>query len=69
MLKKKNNIILIGFMGCGKTSIGRRIASNFDFDFVDTDIAIQELSGLSINEIFRKYGEKGKTATPSLLHL
>ncbi len=57
MLKKKNNIILIGFMGCGKTSIGRRIASNFDFDFVDTDIAIQELSGLSINEIFRKYGE------------
>jgi len=54
---KKNNIILTGFMGCGKTSIGKRIALNFEIDFIDTDIEIQNISGLSINRIFEKYGE------------
>lgn len=44
-------------MGCGKTSIGKRIAQNFNSNFVDTDIEIQNLSGMSINEIFEKYGE------------
>lgn len=44
-------------MGCGKTSIGKRLAANFSSNFVDTDVEIQNLSGMSINEIFEKYGE------------
>lgn len=56
-MKKKNNIILTGFMGCGKTSIGKRIANNFNINFVDTDVEIQTVAGMSINDIFSKYGE------------
>ncbi|MCI8804359.1 MAG: shikimate kinase [Clostridiales bacterium] len=57
MRKKKNNIVLIGFMGCGKSSVGKRIAQNFDYKFVDTDLEIQSISGMTINDIFAKYGE------------
>lgn len=57
MLKRKDNIILTGFMGCGKSSIGRRIAANFEINFIDTDIRIQEMCGMSISDIFKKYGE------------
>ncbi len=57
MKKKKNNIILIGFMGCGKSSIGKRLAQNFEYSFVDTDLEIQNLCGMSVNDIFDKYGE------------
>ena len=57
MRKKKSNIILTGFMGCGKTSIGKRIALNFEIDFIDTDIEIQNICGMTINSFFEKYGE------------
>jgi len=57
MKKKKSNIILTGFMGCGKSSIGKRLALNFDMGFSDTDIEIQEAFGMSINDIFLRYGE------------
>jgi len=50
------NIVLIGFMGTGKTSIGRRLAARLKREFVDTDSAIEELTGKSISEIFRKDG-------------
>lgn len=51
------NVILIGFMGTGKTSIGRRVAQSLDFDFVDTDDLIIESAGKPITEIFSDQGE------------
>lgn len=51
------NIILIGFMGCGKTSVGMRLAKNLALDFLDTDTLIVEKSGMPIAEIFEKNGE------------
>jgi len=51
------NIILVGFMGAGKTSVGRLIARKLQYDFVDTDDLVIEAVGIPISEIFRKYGE------------
>lgn len=51
------NIILIGFMGCGKSSVGRRLAQKLDCDFLDTDELIEEQQGCSISDIFAKEGE------------
>lgn len=54
----KENIILIGFMGCGKTTVGKIIAEKLNFDFIDTDELIVEKMGMPISEIFEKQGEK-----------
>ena len=48
-----NNIILIGFMGCGKTTFGKWIAKNKKMKFVDTDEIIEKNEQCTINEIFR----------------
>lgn len=53
----KKNIILIGFMGCGKSTIGRGLSSGLCREFLDTDAKIQADMGMSINDIFEKYGE------------
>lgn len=53
----KNNIVLIGYMGCGKSTIGRKIAEMFQMPFVDTDVWIEEKEGISISEIFEVKGE------------
>ena len=53
----KSNIVLIGFMGVGKTSVGRRVADTLKKEFIDTDQEIEKITGLSIMEIFNKYGE------------
>lgn len=55
---KKSNIVLTGFMGTGKTSVGKRLASILGMDFVDTDMEIERLTGLKIPEIFQMYGEE-----------
>ena len=52
------NIVLTGFMATGKTTIGTAIANMSDYRFVDTDEIIVKNSGMEINEIFAKYGEK-----------
>lgn len=52
------NIVLIGFMGCGKTTYAKKISKALNMDFVDTDRFIEENEGLSINEIFEIKGEK-----------
>lgn len=52
------NIILIGFMGAGKTSFGKWLAKNKEMKFTDTDAVIEAEEGISINEIFEKYGEE-----------
>ena len=52
-------IALIGFMGCGKTSIGKILADRLDVGFVDLDREIESSSGLTIAEVFSKQGEAG----------
>ena len=51
------NLALIGFMGTGKTSVGRVVAENLHFEFLDTDELIQERTGRSITDIFAQDGE------------
>lgn len=51
------NIVLIGFMGSGKSTTGRILADSLGWTFIDTDTVIEEQAGLSINEIFNRYGE------------
>ncbi|NHI92684.1 MAG: shikimate kinase [Candidatus Lokiarchaeota archaeon] len=51
------NIVLIGFMGTGKTVIGEKLAKKLNMDFIELDKAIEEKSGKSIPEIFSQDGE------------
>jgi len=51
------NIALIGFMGTGKTSVGRLVAEHLHFDYLDTDEMIQARTGRTITEIFKTDGE------------
>jgi shikimate kinase len=53
------NLILVGPMGAGKTSIGKRLAERFDLRFVDVDHAVVEHSGASIPMLFEHVGEAG----------
>ena len=50
-------IALIGMMGAGKSTVGRRLAKRLGLPFVDADEEIEAASGLSIAEIFERYGE------------
>ena len=59
MTNRSDNIILIGPMGSGKTSTGRILAKEMGFDFIDTDQAIVESTGVSIAYIFDVEGEAG----------
>ena len=52
-----NNFILIGFMGSGKTEVGKRLAKRLGYTFMDTDLLIEEKTGKSISDIFSKDGE------------
>ncbi|MEI8342474.1 MAG: shikimate kinase [Verrucomicrobiota bacterium] len=53
----RENIVLIGFMGSGKSSVGRMIAAKLDQRFVDTDHLIVQKNGVEISEIFKNQGE------------
>lgn len=55
----KNRIYLIGYMGTGKTTLGKRLAAAYGYKFVDIDHYIQEKYGKTIAELFEKYGEDG----------
>jgi shikimate kinase len=50
-------IILLGYMGCGKSTIANKLSKNIEIPFVDLDKKIEEKINLSINDIFEKYGE------------
>jgi len=65
MLFKLNNIILVGPMGSGKTSIGRKLSVSLSLDFFDSDHEIIEKTGVSIDHIFDVEGEKGFRARES----
>jgi shikimate kinase len=51
------NLALIGFMGSGKSSVGRTVAETLDYAFLDTDDLIEQKAGMSISEIFEREGE------------
>ena len=53
----KRHIFLTGFMGAGKSRVGRQLAARLNFPFVDTDKEIEKKTNLSIKEIFETQGE------------
>ncbi len=70
----RENIVLIGFMGSGKSSIGRIVSKSIGFQFVDTDQLIVNRAGIEISDIFAGYGEEHfrlmeTDAIASLAHL
>lgn len=50
-------ILLCGFMGCGKTSVGQALSFRLKWDFLDTDAMIEKKEGMSIPKIFSEKGE------------
>jgi shikimate kinase len=58
-MEDNKNIIFIGLMGCGKTTIGKQISKSLGRDFLDTDHAIEVKSGVNIATIFELESEDG----------
>jgi shikimate kinase len=53
----KKSIALVGLMGAGKTTVGRRLAKRLRLPFADTDVEIEAAAGLTVPEIFERFGE------------
>lgn len=51
-------VVLVGLMGVGKSTVGRRLARRLGLPFVDSDAEIEDASGLSAAEVFERFGEK-----------
>lgn len=51
------NIVMIGFMATGKTTIGKELSKKLDFEFIDTDIEIEKNEKMKISDMFEKKGE------------
>jgi shikimate kinase len=51
-------VVLVGLMGVGKSTVGRRLAKRLDLPFVDSDSEIEETVGLPWGELFERYGEE-----------
>lgn len=54
----RRNVILTGFMGAGKTTVGRAYANQFQIPFADTDAMIEKEAGITISQIFKTVGEE-----------
>ena len=67
----RNNIVLIGFMGSGKSTVGAELAKRLHMNFVDTDAYIEDMAGKTIAEIFAQDGEEAfrKMETEALVTL
>ena len=57
-MESKKNIVFLGMMGSGKTSIGILVSKKLNLQFYDIDQIIEKDLGMSISEIFQKKGEK-----------
>jgi shikimate kinase len=57
-MSESRRIYIIGFMGSGKTTAGKKLASSLKWNFLDLDIEIEHKTGKSINDIFSDYGEE-----------
>lgn len=51
-------IFLIGFMGCGKSTLGRKLATKLGYDLIDLDHQIEKTTGVTVAEYFATHGEK-----------
>lgn len=56
-MRNVKNLALVGFMGTGKSSVGRLAAETLQFEFVDTDELIEAQAGSSVEDIFKNQGE------------
>ena len=65
MSQPKKPLILIGFMGTGKTTVGKALAVRLGLPLVDTDQEIEKQAGKRISEIFQRCGEEGFRALES----
>ena len=54
----KKNLVLLGMMAVGKTTLGKIVAKKQELEFIDTDINIEKKNSMTIKEIFIKKGEK-----------
>lgn len=52
-------IVLVGLMGVGKTTVGKRLATRLGLKFIDADAEIEKAADMSVTEIFDRYGEAG----------
>tara|TARA_Y100001960_G_C14580141_1_gene780313 strand:- start:329 stop:868 length:540 start_codon:yes stop_codon:yes gene_type:complete len=57
-LKKKKSIVLIGLMGSGKTTVGKKLSYRLNIPFIDSDDEVAKAYGYTIPEIFKIYGEE-----------
>lgn len=57
MKQSGENLVLLGSMGSGKSTVGRRLAERLGMAFVDTDVLVERAARLSVAEIFQRYGE------------
>jgi len=57
-LKSDRTIVLVGMMGVGKTTVGRRLAPKLGLPFFDADEEIEKASGMSVSDLFAQHGEK-----------
>ena len=53
----RRSVVLVGMMGAGKSSVGRRLAARLGIPFIDADAEIETAAGMSITDIFAKHGE------------
>ena len=53
------NVVLCGFMGCGKTTVAKLLAARLNMDCIDLDQYIEHTTGMRVSEIFEKFGEPG----------
>jgi len=56
-IDKNRNIILIGYMGSGKSTVGRKAAKAVEYNFLDTDVLIEKEEGMTISKLFEEKGE------------
>ena len=57
-LRAERPIVLVGLMGVGKSTVGRRLAARLRLPFVDADQAIEEAAAMTIADIFERFGEE-----------
>jgi shikimate kinase len=57
--RPRRPLVLVGLMGVGKSTVGRRLAGRLHLPFVDADREIEQAAGLTIPDIFARYGEQG----------
>ncbi|MBI5531122.1 MAG: shikimate kinase [Deltaproteobacteria bacterium] len=65
--KAQNNLYLTGFMGCGKSTVGRVLAQRMRRPFLDTDGMIEQATGASVGDLFRTRGQAAFRAWESLI--